>query len=193
MNEKHLSRKTKDWMLKGYASLRIPTIDQEKTITHMMSAESNQDSCFLLSLLHCPIIIRFAYVSVACLVIITFISFLFISFHQNGPVRQISLDTTEDSISILWKIRLQMGRFVTTPLKTVTTIIKTKDESIIICEPQTQLALKYGKYRTIQLRSGSATIHASHKPEHPMIVETPKGTISVVGTIFRVEIHRSFE
>ncbi|MFH1739688.1 MAG: FecR family protein [bacterium] len=96
------------------------------------------------------------------------------------------LSQSGEGIPFLWEKRLRMGRLVTIP-EECTANLDLTDGSTILCSPKSQIAVQS---RRITLNSGSITVRATQVPGSTMTVETPMGTVSVVGTVFRVEVVR---
>ncbi len=86
-----------------------------------------------------------------------------------------------------WEMRLRRGLWITVPENT-NAEIQMQDGSTITCEPSTLIAIRYGNERNIGIRQGSILVKAEPDKEHPMIVDTGRGSVRVTGTVFRITV-----
>ncbi|RJP34953.1 MAG: hypothetical protein C4527_01400 [Candidatus Omnitrophota bacterium] len=110
---------------------------------------------------------------------------------SSPPIRSVQChaygETDETKPSQVWSFLLNNGYFVNTPLKRKT-VIQLTENSRIECEPDTRIAIRYGKSRNIYLHQGEILVHAAALPDSTMAVITPWLRTDVIGTIFRVKI-----
>ncbi len=115
-------------------------------------------------------------------------------FPEVPPIERLSFQANESgkeiSPAMLWEYRLQRGRFVTVPDE-VSADMCLSDGSIISCSPETQLSVRFGQDRCIDLRSGSIAVQAASIQDSTLSVKTPLGQIDVTGTVFHVTVRRS--
>lgn len=128
-----------------------------------------------------PVFVYGGFVSVILL-----LGFLLAIFHPHS-VQRMKLTGNTNTVSMIWKTRLQWGKTVTIPKRCEAELLLA-DGSIVSCSPETSIAIHYTTNREIDLHRGAITVHATHKEDSKMVIQTPLLKIQVVGTVFHVEI-----
>ncbi len=125
------------------------------------------------------------------LLIFVIIGLFYIVQPVSGPVQSVQFvyesNQQETQVSRLWLNELQSGNFVMVP-KGISAKILLKDQSLLSCSPETQIAVRFGSERNISLQGGAIRVEAAKDTERLMLVQTPFGKIEVIGTVFNIRL-----
>ncbi len=179
--------KAYDVIRDGFHSHRVPVFNEEE-IVNRMAREMKKGRGWHFPVM--PVLKPFLKPSLAYFLI--GIVLVFNIYHWlPAPVDRFqmvsgSIDSGK-TLSWLWKQRMQIGKYVTTPQNTFVNLALA-DGSILSCSPETQLAIRFDEKREIYIRKGAIRVHAEHIPGSTMTVHTPLLDISVIGTVFHIEL-----
>ncbi len=170
---------------------QVPQYDKNPLLNRMVTKmKEKSKEYFLISgrLAVSRFHLAMAYSGIAAVFLVICIKiFLTIDWNLTHNIHFISDTNQPIKTPALWKYRLWSGKNVVVP-EGIRATIFLSDGSILDCQSETQIAIRFNEARRINLTSGKITMYASHNEEKPIIVTTVLGEVQVIGTIFSIAL-----